>query len=178
MYFLQYNEVQSIGLSFRILLAVIIAVVLAGAAGLLLAPLLNGFVIGTLRGNAYGNDGFGETLKDVHPGADFNSARPGNLPKDIEEEMIANSLEDAPEAIQRLRSLFGVAELTSKEGHDPVAMATKFEKSELIHNAYFHSDKFIKFLAAHLVARFGLTATQDLEEDEDGARYLEAARQA
>ncbi|WP_370335466.1 hypothetical protein [Parvularcula marina] len=178
LYSLQYSEVKSLGLSVRILLAVTIAVVLSIAAGLLLAPFLNGFVVGTLRGNAYGNDGFGETLRDVHPGANFDGGRPGNLPKEIEEEMIANSLADAPAAIQRLRSLFGVAELASKDGHDPVALATKFEKSELIHNAYFHSDKFIKYLAAQMVALYGLTPTADLEEDEDGSRYLELARKA
>ena len=41
-------------------------------------------------------------------------------------------------------------------------LATRFDGSELIHNAYFHSGAFIRYFAAVMVVKFGIAPKRAL----------------
>ncbi|MCI5047830.1 MAG: hypothetical protein MRY59_10030 [Aquisalinus sp.] len=147
---------------------------LVGAASIfltmILRPALSNYLTDTIRGTAYGNDGYGEKIRDVMPGLDFADTTVGNLPESVQQEMIDNSTRDAPAAIQRLRMLLEDGEM-GEAGADPMIMAMKFDKSELIHNAYFHSPLFINFMAALMIERFGLTPTDTFKADKQAMTY-------
>lgn len=161
-----------------VLSGVLIAVsaTVAALLALLLTPILSALLTGTLRSTAYGNDGFGEQIESVHPNLDFRDDTVGNLPDDVSEEIISNSMADAPEALARIRTLLGGGDLTGLGGADPLSVATKFEKSELIHNAYFHSRRFIKYVAAILVEQYGLTPSARFANDAEATRYRSLIR--
>lgn len=159
-----------------ILFGLAISGVFSAIIALILTPMLSAFLTNTLRGQAFGNDGFGESLTDVKPGLDFADDKIGTLPQAVQDEMDQNARHDAPDAIERLRNLLAETDLISDTGADPIAMATKFDKSELIHNAYFHSDQFIKYVGALLVEQYGLTPSAAFDADADAQSYRQMIR--
>ncbi|WP_306251166.1 triacylglycerol lipase [Parvularcula sp. IMCC14364] len=158
----------------RAYVALFTIIFLVGAASifftLILRPALSSYLTDTIKGTAYGNDGYGEKVHDVMPGLDFADTTVGNLPETVQQEMIENSMRDAPDAINRLRQLLEDGDM-GEAGADPMIMATKFDKSELIHNAYFHSPLFIQFMAALMIERFGLTPTDTFKSDHQAMTY-------
>jgi hypothetical protein len=138
----------------------------------IVTPHLSSFVAKQIKGQSFGDDGFGETIVHVAPGLDFEQEMVGTLPQEVEDEMQQHSLEDATDAIMRLRSLLSSGELLDREGADLMAQATKFEKSELIHNAYFHSRLFVSYFAAVLVHRFGLSPSDAFQRDNAAMSFL------
>ncbi|MCQ8184134.1 hypothetical protein [Parvularcula maris] len=138
----------------------------------IITPNLASFVAQQIKGQSFGDDGFGETIMHVAPGLDFEQEQVGTLPQEVEDEMQEHSLEDATDAIARLRELLSSGELLDREGADLMAQATKFEKSELIHNAYFHSRLFVSYLAAVLVHRFGLNPSDAFHRDNAAMSFL------
>ncbi|MBI1393938.1 MAG: hypothetical protein GC152_14465 [Alphaproteobacteria bacterium] len=155
-----------------VVIFLVFSAIAATALGFILTPIFQGVLTGTLKSTAYGNDGFGEQVSDVRPSLDFAVDKVGTIPPEVEAEMVANSEADAPAAITRLRMLLADADLSTLGGADPLSTAMKFEKSELIHNAYFQSEKFVLHLAALLIARHGLTPTSDFLADPDAKRFL------
>ncbi len=155
---------------FQIFLVIILTGIVSILVSFIINPMLSSTTTGTLRKTAFGNDGFGERVADVKASLDFTDNRVGTLPQEVEEDMIANSLHDAPMAIQRLRMMLSGEGLGSG-GIDPISVAMKFEKSELIHNAYFHSPAFIKYLAALMIEKFGLTASSKFKKDEQALAF-------
>jgi hypothetical protein len=159
---------------------IIALVVFAAAASFIVAalvtPSLANFVGTQIKGHSFGNDGFGETIVHVAPGLDFEQEQVGTLPQAVEDEIQEHSLEDATDAIARLREFLSSGELLDREGADLMAQATKFEKSELIHNAYFHSGLFVRYLAAVLIHRFGLTPSETFRRDNQAAAFLHELR--
>ncbi len=152
------------------ILVIIGAGIIAIILGFVVTPVLGQILTNSLRGKAYGNDGYGERIADVRASMDFNDTTVGTLPQSVQDEMIANSLEDAPVAIERLRKMLA-GEGLGEGGVDPIAVATKFEKSELIHNAYFHSPLFIKHVAAILIEKFGFTPSAKFRSDDRAMTY-------
>ncbi|NNU17231.1 hypothetical protein HK107_12940 [Parvularcula sp. ZS-1/3] len=144
---------------------IILSAGIALLVSLVATPGLSAFLTAQLKSQSFGDDGFGETIDQVAPGLDFSQPTVGTLPKAVQQEMISASTNDAGEAIQRLRELLSSGELLDSKGADLVAQSMKFERSELLHNAYFHSPLFAKQLAAELIVRFGLTPTPSFESD-------------
>lgn len=144
---------------------IVLSAAIALAVSLVATPGLSAFLTSQIKSQSFGDDGFGETIDQVAPGLDFSQPSVGTLPKAVQDEMIAASTHDAGEAIQRLRELLSSGELLDSKGADLVAQSMKFERSELLHNAYFHSPLFAKHLAAELVVRFGLTPSASFESD-------------
>ncbi|MEM9262107.1 MAG: hypothetical protein AAGA22_00880, partial [Pseudomonadota bacterium] len=141
---------------------------LAAITALIGAPIVNSYLNGVLRGQAYGNDGYGERVVGVAPSIDVEDKTVGTLPARVEEEMNALSHEDAPAAIDRLRALIASGALTTGEaGHDPLAVATKFDGAELLHNGYFVSEQFAKYFAVQLVEKYGLNPSETYLTDPD-----------
>jgi hypothetical protein len=159
------NIIPIIGI---VVFAAALSFVLAAA----LTPSLSNFVERQIKGHSFGDDGFGETIVHVAPGLDFEEEAVGTLPEAVEAEMEEQSLDDATDAIARLRALLSSGELLDRKGADLMAQATKFEKSELIHNAYFHSGLFVRYLAAVLIHRFGLTPSEAFQRDNQAMIFL------
>ena len=143
-----------------IIVEIIVAASLSGIMALLLTPLLNAFVVSAIKNTAFGNTGFGERVFAVKPHLNFETDDLVPLPVVVENEMIQNSLQDAPSALQRIRELLTTGELVSAGNSDPLETATKFDDSELIHNAYFHSDEFIRHLATVLIEKYDLKPSE------------------
>ncbi len=142
--------------------------IIAAIAGFFGAPVLNAYLNGVLRAQAYGNDGYGERVVGVSPSIDVDEEIVGALPRRVEEEMVALSHNDAPGAIDRLRDLLASGALTTGEaGHDPLAVAMKFDGAELLHNGYFVSPLFAKLFAIELVERFGARPSEAYLADPD-----------
>jgi hypothetical protein len=141
---------------------------------LILTPGLSGFVSEQIKTQSFGDDGFGESVFKVAPGLDFKTEDVGTLPAEVEQEMITASVEDAGAAIQRLRELLSSGELLTRDGADLMAQSMRFERSELLHNAYFHSPLFVRYVAAMMVGRFGLTPSQRFRQDRAAQVFLQA----
>ncbi len=153
--------------------ALMVGAFISALITIFLTPALSGFITQTLRRQAYGNDGYGERVVGIAPSLDFVRGQVGNLPKSVAKEMMAASAKDAPMAIERLRALIASGELTSgAEGMDALAVAMKFDKSELLHNAYFHSPLFIRYVAAILVHQFGLKPSAAFDKDDAAQAFL------
>ncbi|MEO1013990.1 MAG: hypothetical protein AAFX08_02265 [Pseudomonadota bacterium] len=147
--------------------------IIAAIAGVLGAPVLNAYLNGVLRAQAYGNDGYGERVVGVSPSIDVDEETVGALPQSVEAEMVALSHNDAPGAIDRLRDLLASGALTTGEaGHDPLAVAMKFDGAELLHNGYFVSPLFAKLFAIELIERFGARPSEAYRTDPDVADLL------
>ncbi|GGY52028.1 esterase/lipase family protein [Parvularcula lutaonensis] len=155
---------------------VLFSAIVAVLTSFVVTPGLSEFVSTQIKSQSFGDDGYGETIERVAPGLDFEQSSVGTLPQEIEDEMIKASEEDAGAAIQRLRELLSSGELLDSKGADLIAQSVKFEKSELLHNAYFHSPLFIKYLAALMIERFGLTPSQAFEADADARAMLALVR--
>jgi hypothetical protein len=153
---------------------IIFSAIVAFLTALVVTPGLSGFVSDQIKTQSFGDDGFGETISKVAAGLDFKAEEIGTLPQDVEDEMVASSVDDAGRAIQRIRELLSSGELLSREGADLMAQSMRFEKSELLHNAYFHSPLFIRYLAATMIARFGLTPSAAFQQDRAGQVFLRA----
>ena len=164
------SQLVGFALILKILFLLIASAVIAAILAILLTNTLSGFVVGTLRKKAFGHDGFGEKISSVRPDIDFENDRIGSLPDIVQEEMLQASMEDAPAAIQRFRNILSSGDVSLDPG-DPLALAMKFDNSELLHNAYFHSPLFIKFLAAVLIEKFGLTPSERFAADLEGNAF-------
>lgn len=142
-----------------------LSALLAFTTSLLVTPGLSHFVSNQIKSQSFGDDGYGETVHDVVPGLDFAANGVGTLPPAVESEMETASVRDAGSAIQRLRELLASGELIDSQGADLMAQSMKFEKSELLHNAYFHSPLFIRYMAARFILTFGLTPSERFASD-------------
>lgn len=143
---------------------------------IIVTPGLSAFLTAQVKGQSFGDDGYGETISHVAPGLDFEQENVGTLPSTVQAQMIEASTRDASAAIQRLRELLSSGELLDTEGADLVAQSMKFERSELLHNAYFHSPLFTKYFAAQLVGRFGLKPSKAFEADPEAQAFLKLVR--
>ena len=162
----------------RVYDALVFAATIALVLSLILTPLLSRFLVLTLRNSAYGNDVSGEHIFGVARDDDFAAFPTASLPEEVEEEMQRQSIEDASSAIDRIRRLVFSEMIDSKKPNDPVTFAMKFEKSELIHNAYFHSDMFIRYLVAILVVRYGLPLSELGREDAMILHFIDSVEKA
>ena len=156
----------------------IISILIAGFFTLIITPSLALSVPRLLKAKAFGNDVNGETVSGV-----LDSKRLGNiseiaLPEYIEQEMEMMSREDAVDAIERLRALLASGDLQSTAGSNPIELATRFERAELLHNAYFHSVSFQKYVAALLIARFGYEASALGRDDAELMGTVEQLKRA
>ncbi len=142
---------------------------------LLAAPMLSAVLLSAVRGKAYGNDGHGERVVEVIPSFDADAAAGvGTLPQPVEQEIFELSKQDAVAAVNRLRSLLAGKDGALQTADDPLSMALRFDGAELYHNAYFVSEEFTRYLAAVLVARFGLTPSEKFNSDANARSYAEA----
>ena len=73
----------------------------------ILQPLLSSYLSGLIKGQAFGNDGYGERVVGVGSPLAPLGREPNSLPDAVEQDMTANSLNEAPAAIQRLRGSVG-----------------------------------------------------------------------
>lgn len=158
-----------------LLLPIIVFTAAVGLVGMvILTPIANTFLVTTIKSTAFGNDGYGERPVGVSPSLDFSSSTVGTLPTAIEKQMISNSERDAPAAINRFRELLSSGKLSGgATDTDALSMAMQFDKSELLHNAYFHSDLFVKYVATCLVERFGVEPNDVYRGDADIAMFAE-----
>lgn len=152
-----------------LLLPIMALATIAALLGMVaLTPVANAFLVNTIKGAAYGNDGYGERPHSVSSSLDFRARSVGTLPLAVEEDMNMNSAADAPAAIERFRQLLSSGKFTAGSADtDALSMAMQFDRSELLHNAYFHSDLFAKYLATVLVERFGVEPSEKYRGDPD-----------
>jgi len=151
---------------------ILLSAIVAFPTALMATPALSYFVANQLKSQSFGDDGYGETIAKVAPGMDFTQEKVGTLPAVVEQEMIQASVDDAGDAIQRIRELLSSGELLDTKGADLMAQSIKFERSELLHNAYFHSPLFARYMAAQLVGKFGLRPSRAFDQDPDAQAFL------
>ena len=156
----------------------IVSAFVALLTAFVVTPGLSAFLTAQVKGQSFGDDGFGETIEHVAPGLNFQQENVGTLPPNVERQMIDASTRDAGAAITRLRELLSSGELLDSEGADLVAQSMKFERSELLHNAYFHSSLFVRLFAAQLVGRFGLKPSQAFQQDPEAQAFLKHIQKA
>jgi len=145
----------------------------AFATAFIVTPGLSHFVSNQIKSQSFGDDGYGESIRDVVPGLDFDAEGVGTLPDNVEGQMERASVKDAGAAIQRLRELLASGELLDAKGADLIGQSMKFEKSELLHNAYFHSPLFIRYVAAVFVTRFGVKPSERFSSDRAAQEFYE-----
>ena len=145
----------------------------AFATSVVVTPGLSHFVSNQIKSQSFGDDGYGESIRAVVPGLDFDSDQVGTLPSSVEGQMERASVKDAGAAIQRLRELLASGELLDAKGADLIGQSMKFEKSELLHNAYFHSPLFIRYMAAVFVTRFGVKPSERYANDRAAQEFHE-----
>ena len=154
----------------RMLVDVFVVSVMGGiGVGLLSFFFLQSFTGSLLKKIAFGNDVFGETVTGVMTGPSKNE-RVGNLPETVCKQMLENSHSDAARTAEKLRHMLIAAQESLVEREAPLA-GVEFDGSELMHNAYFHSEEFIKFLAVLFVERYGFTPSDALRNDANFADY-------
>ena len=142
---------------------------LAGLAGaVILTPVLQAFIRTTLLKTAFGNDTYGEKViaLDHDPILPDSS---GLIPTSVAEDMTKNSLADAARTTQIFRDL--VISAPTRIGAKDSTGGVELDGSELMHNAYFHSSLFIKYLAAQMIEKFGLTPSEKFKTDKEAMAF-------
>ena len=169
--FVEDRMIMNRDLPREIAVSLFLAIVSSLAITALIVPMSNGIVKSAIRRLVFGNDRNGERPVNVGAGTLKHNDTIAPLPDKVEYELQENSAKDATAALERMRVLFAKAGSDQSIGNDPLETAMKFEKSELIHNAYFHSSLFIKYLAAQMIEKFDLTPSEKFKSDKEAMAF-------
>lgn len=136
---------------------IVVSWVFAVFIAFFLAPVLSGVFNGLIRKNIFGNDGYGETVKEVAPGLDFDAVTIGTLPPAVEQDIVDYVQQYAPDTIQRVREIISMTAINIEGGLPMTEISEALTWKELIHTAYFDVDSFVDYVADTLVKTAGLT---------------------
>ncbi len=137
--------------------------------------LLNRGLSGQIRNIAYGNDAYGEKLREVSEFArldDHNNPALAwqPLPDELGNEIETYTQSFAMDTLNRVRKLLGVnamsAELTLGD-----ALSDQLSWKELIHTAYFDIDNFVKLMATVLIDIGVVTPSEQFLTDPEYEKF-------
>lgn len=141
-----------------------------------LVPSVNGIIVGTLKGAAFGTDVPGENLMDVSHAVSLDDEvlesddpRWKALPDELHQEIIGHTDKEIAVAWQRMRQLLGQI-ATGAGGLNPLeATQEVLTWKELVHTSYFDIDRFNKLIVYAMARRSGADVPEALKRD----RHLE-----